>query len=55
MKRPYLYLIIALTLAGISSCSVSKNSTTPDDVYYSPAQQAKVAAAVKSAANSELL
>jgi hypothetical protein len=44
MKRPYLYLIAALILAGTSSCSVSKNSTTTDDVYYSPASPVKVTA-----------
>jgi hypothetical protein len=45
MKRPYICMIVALVLVAMSSCSVSKNSTTPDDVYYSPAQQSKVAAA----------
>jgi hypothetical protein len=44
MKLPYSYLIAGFALIGLSSCSASKNSTTTDDVYYSPSQT-KVAAA----------
>jgi len=42
MKRPYLLLISVLVLTGVSSCSVSKNSTTTDDVYYSPNTPVKI-------------
>jgi hypothetical protein len=42
MKRPYLLLITVLVLTGLSSCSVSKNSPTPDDVYYSPNTPVKI-------------
>src|SRR5215475_4085498 len=44
MKRAYLYLIAFVIVIGMTSCAASKNSTTPDDVYYSPAQQSKGAA-----------
>jgi uncharacterized membrane protein YgcG len=36
MKTQYLLLITALVLVSLVSCSTYKNTTTPDDVYYSP-------------------
>ena len=39
MKTQYLLLVPALFLVSLSSCSTYKNTTTPDDVYYSPGQQ----------------
>jgi hypothetical protein len=45
MKRPYIYLIAALILFSLNSCSVYRNSPTPDDVYYSPGKPADQAAA----------
>ena len=36
MKRPYILIIIALLFGTLNSCSVYRNSPTPDDVYYSP-------------------
>ena len=38
MKTQYLLLVSALFLVSLSSCSTYKNTTTPDDVYYSPGQ-----------------
>jgi uncharacterized membrane protein YgcG len=39
MKRQIVFLITALALVSLSSCSTYKNTaTTPDDVYYSPGQ-----------------
>ena len=40
MKRPYIFIIAALLLLTLNSCSVYRNSPTPDDVYYSPATPA---------------
>jgi hypothetical protein len=36
MKRPYIFIIAALLLFSLNSCSVYRNNPTPDDVYYSP-------------------
>jgi uncharacterized membrane protein YgcG len=36
MKRPYIFIIPALLLFLLNSCSVYRNNPTPDDVYYSP-------------------
>ncbi len=36
MKRTYIFIFTALLLVSLSSCSVYRNSPTPDDVYYSP-------------------
>jgi uncharacterized membrane protein YgcG len=43
MKRPYIFIISALLMGSLFSCSPYKNSaTTPDDVYYSPANHVEV-------------
>ena len=36
MKRPYIFFIALLLLFSMHSCTVYRNSPTPDDVYYSP-------------------
>ncbi|HEY2649273.1 MAG TPA: hypothetical protein VGI38_08755 [Puia sp.] len=36
MKRPYIFIIAALSFFTLNSCSVYRNNPTPDDVYYSP-------------------
>ena len=36
MKRPYIFISIALLFTSLTSCSVYRNNPTPDDVYYSP-------------------
>jgi hypothetical protein len=38
MKTQHLLFISTLLLGSLSSCSTYKNTTTPDDVYYSPGQ-----------------
>jgi uncharacterized membrane protein YgcG len=45
MKRTYTLLFAVLFISVMTSCSVSKNSTTTDDVYYSPASPANITAA----------
>jgi uncharacterized membrane protein YgcG len=44
MKRLYTFVLAAALLVSFSSCSVYKNSSTPDDVYYSPGKPATSAA-----------
>jgi hypothetical protein len=51
MKRAYPIVLAALVLFSLNSCSVYRNSATPDDVYYSPGQPVETAA--KQTNNSE--
>jgi len=44
MKTSYIFIFAVLLVFSISSCSVYRNSPTPDDVYYSPGKPATPAA-----------
>jgi hypothetical protein len=48
MKRPYIVLFTAIILVSLSSCSVYRNSPTPDDVYYSPGTPAGAQASTQN-------
>jgi uncharacterized membrane protein YgcG len=48
MKRLYPYVIAVTLLISFSSCSVYRNSPTPDDVYYSPGRPVTSAATTEN-------
>jgi uncharacterized membrane protein YgcG len=48
MKRLYPFVIAVILLISFSSCSVYRNSPTPDDVYYSPAKPVSSAAVTEN-------
>jgi uncharacterized membrane protein YgcG len=48
MKRVYIFLVSALMLVSLYSCSTYRNTQTPDDVYYSPGVPATQAASAQT-------
>jgi hypothetical protein len=53
MKRFYLVVFAGVAVLVLNSCSTYKNSTTPDDVYYSPGKPAGSGSSSNQADNSE--